>query len=104
MKEGRQGMDGICSIDFRDHFPAMIGSESHRCVARHRLKHLHITHDVERPERRDSVVNSRNVGTCCRIATSARRYLAQVAYSNLSHRVVHLTRERFRFYFFFVND
>ena len=97
MKEGGQGMDGICSIDFKDHFPAMIGSESYRCVARHRLKHLNITHDVERPERRDSVVYSRNVGTCCRIATSARRYLAQVAYSNVSHRVVHLTRDVFAF-------
>ena len=42
--------------------------------------------------------------SCCRIAKSARRYLAQVAYSNLSHRVVHVTRSDFRFYFFFVND
>ena len=30
-------MDGICSIDFKDHFPAMIGSESYRCDARHRV-------------------------------------------------------------------
>ena len=44
-------MDGICSIDFKDHFPAMIGSESYQCVARHKLKHLNNTHDVARPER-----------------------------------------------------
>ena len=44
-------MDGICSIDFKDHFPAMIGGESYRCVARHKLKHVNITHDVARPER-----------------------------------------------------
>ena len=51
MKEGGQGMDGICLIDFKSHFPSIIGSESYRCVARHKLKHLNITHDVARPER-----------------------------------------------------
>ena len=33
VKEGGQGMDGICSIDFKSHFLSMIGSESYRCVA-----------------------------------------------------------------------
>ena len=44
-------MDGICLIDFKSHFPAMISSESYQCVARHKLKHLNNTHDVARPER-----------------------------------------------------
>ena len=51
MKEGGQRRDGISLIDFKSHFPSIIGSESYRCVARHKLKHLNITHDVARPER-----------------------------------------------------